>query len=616
MKKLYSIMASALLASASAFAQVQTPYAYDPADYAGTSFTANWEWTEGQNYLLSVYSESDNTATVDEDFSGVNQTNGKINAADNGLPEGWNVDITTNGTTDVVYYNNKNHILLDADGDALTNPIVVGSNMLSYVFNANIVNADGITKDNSSVFVVEVYDKDGQLLESGRIEAIYFAQRQDFDLAEAFGYMPANIGTVKLKIEKTDGHDVGDIAVNSVKYTFKSPDYALKDKEFGEDDTEYNVTGLNPELVYYYYVRGTKDGQTSGIANIKRVDGFLDVKPLPATNVTATSFTANWEYLPKAAGYIVKPFKYVATTDDGMLKVLDEHFSGATEGTVDNPVSVADPDAVTDQKGWTGRNIIAAEGMLGASAGRYPMNISYLHSPTLNLTANGGKYTVSIKAHGKTGDYLSVYRVNYLVDTNGDGTPDALNIHKTTAFDENGYAEDTWEMTDGANEMQLSFEENKLAKFLISEVTITQEIKAGEMMKYSLTPVSVTDGKTTHYDFSSLDRNGLYGYTVTGVERNEYGIENPSAESEEIKVQLSGTDAISGTVAGGISGFAVSGSVATVTLAEAAPIAVYNAGGSLLATFSGKPGVNTVPLNGKGIFVLKAAGHVYKVMAK
>lgn len=616
MKRIFTLAASALIAAAQATAQVQTPYAYDPSDYAGTSFMANWEWTEGQGYLLSVYSESGDTTRVSEDFSAVRQTNGKIDAADNGLPEGWNVDITTNGTTDVVFYGNKNHIVLDADGDAVSCPIVVGGNMTSFVLNANIINADGITRDNSSVFVVEVYDKDGQNIESGRIEALYFAQRQDFDLAEAFGYMPFNVGYVKLKIEKADGHDVGDISINSIDYAYKAPQYAVTDMAFGEDDTMYEVTGLDPELVYYYYVRGTKDGQTSGIANIKRVDGFLDVKALAATNVTPTSFTANWEYLPKAVGYVVKPFKKVASTEEGTLNVLSETFAGAAEGTKESPVKVADPDAVCDMAGWTGNNIIAAKGMLGASAGRYPMNLSYLHSPVLNLAANGGKYTVSIKAYGKTGDNIAVYHVGYLVDNDGDGTPESLNIHRTPAFDENGYTEDTWDVTDGDAETMLSFEENKMAQFLIDEVTVTQELKAGEVIKYSLTPVAVLDGKTTHHDFASLDRGGLYGYTVTGVERDEYGNEGTSAESEEIMVQLSGTDAISGTYEGNIGGLTLSGRYANVSLTSAAPIAVYSANGTLLATMAGKAGANIVPLHGNGVFVIKAAGHTYKVAAK
>lgn len=83
----------------------------------------------------------------------------------------------------------------------------------------------------------------------------------------------------------------------------------------------------------------------------------------------------------------------------------------------------------------------------------------------MNLSSNNGKYKIHIKAHGTAGDYLSIYRIGYMIDSNGDGEPDALNIHKVTAFDENGYTEETWEMEDGAENMQLSIEENKLKRF-------------------------------------------------------------------------------------------------------------------------------------------------------
>lgn len=131
---------------------------------------------------------------------------------------------------------------------------------------------------------------------------------------------------------------------------------------------------------------------------------------------------------------------------------------------MDDPISVTDPDLYTAVPGWSGKNILAANGMLGADNGRFPVSLSYLWTPTMNLSSNNGKYKIHIKARGTAGDYLSIYRIGYMIDSNGDGEPDALNIHKVTAFDENGYTEETWEMEDGAENMQLSIEENKHKK--------------------------------------------------------------------------------------------------------------------------------------------------------
>ena len=55
----------------------------------------------------------------------------------------------------------------------------------------------------------------------------------------------------------------------------------------------------------------------------------------------------------------------------------------------------------------------------------------------MTLTSNNGKIKIHNKASGTSGDYLSIYRIGYMIDSNGDGEPDALNIHKVTAFDEN-----------------------------------------------------------------------------------------------------------------------------------------------------------------------------------
>lgn len=615
MKYLHTLLVAALLTPAVALAEVQTPSVYNWSDYAGSSFMANWEWTQGQDYLLSVYTTGDESTTVTEDFASINQTNGKINTENPNLPEGWNINVTANGTTDMVFYNGCNHLLLDADGDAVTNGLIIGGNLDDLVLNANIVNADGIVKDNSSVFVVEIFDKQGNSLTSGRIEALYFAARQDFSVKEAFRYVPANIGMVKLSIEKTDGHNVGDIAINSITYSYKTPEYVIKDKAFGEDDTMYEVTGLDPEHIYYYYVRGTKDGATSPVGSIMRVDGFLPAEALAASGVTSTSFTANWKYLPKAMGYTLQPYRYDVTTEDGLVSVLSDTFSKATEGTYDAPVSVTNPDEVADTEGWTGKNILAAEGMLGANSGRFPMNLAYLHSPQLNLAANGGKYTVKMKAYGKPGDYISVYRVGYMIDTNGDGQPDALNIHKTSTFGEDGWLEDEWEMTDGVSDMTLSFEENKMAKFFIDEITISQEHKAGEVNKIALDPIEIADGKTTSYTFDNLTENGLYGYTVTGKRTDEYGTESYSDESDEVKVQLTAATSIS-TAESTAPVFRASAGAVSVTLSEAATIQLYDAAGQLLTSVAANAGTTLIPLYGKGVFVVKVAGKTFKVANK
>ena len=357
MKKIYFLLSLLLTAVSSTFATPKTPQVVIPDNYQGTSFTAQWNANGSSQYLFSLYTLGTDMVSVTEDFSKVNQSNGKLDTTNPNLPADWTVDLAENGTTEVVYYNDKNHLLLDATGDKIVTPLLVGGNLSKYVLNANLVHAEGVTEDNSSVFNIKVYDKEGDLLTQGDIYAIYFARRQDFVLSEAFGYTPLNIGKIEITIKKDDTHNVGDISVNSISYEYKAPVYVLTDQPTTED--HYDATGLDAEAVYYYYVKAKEGNEVSPMSGIMRVDGFLSVKVLPASNVGVDAFTANWEYLPKAKGYYLQPYRYDVAAEAGVFSALNEKFSKSLDGTIESPItSVTTPDDLTDCPGWTGQDAV------------------------------------------------------------------------------------------------------------------------------------------------------------------------------------------------------------------------------------------------------------------
>lgn len=615
MRKLYLLSLLLGLSAAPALADTtpQAPTAYAHTDYQGTAFTANWDGEEGRHYLLTVYTTSDGVTRVSEDFAHVGVNGGRIDTSAPNYPAGWQVGVTDNGTTDLAYYNGQNHLVLDATGDAVTTPRFIGGRLKDLKVCASLIVPEGdITKETSSVFSIEILDLDGEVATQGQIEAMYFASRHDLDLTEAFSALPSVIGGMRLSLVKDNGK-VGQVAIDSIVYSYESPDYALRDQ--AADGDHYDVTGLDAEKRYFYYVTETAGGLTSEPSNIVEVDPFLTPVAGEATDVTEDAFTAHWQHLPKATAYTLRAYRYETSAEDGERKVLADDFAKATEGTTDSPVSVTDLDAVTAAPGWTGRNVIMADGMVGAAAGRYPMNLSYVQSPKLNLSANDGKYTIHLRAFGTAGDYLSVYHVGYMIDTNGDGQPDALNIHKTTPFGEDGYTEETWEMTDGDDATVLSFEENKLKRYLIDEITVTQTTKAGEVTRITLDPVAIDDAGATSYRLTGLVAGGDYGYGVNGRRTDDYGNESLSELSDIVRVQLLTPTAIHDASAAGPR-VALSGRTLTVTLAGAATISLRTLGGAFIETVQGHAGDNTLTLTPGSVTLVTVGGRTYKAVAR
>ncbi len=588
------------------------PVALDYSDYRGDSFVANWESFGGDfNSLLSVFEEGERVI-VSENFRGISSVGDKIDQSNPNYPAGWVVSVSDFGQTDIAYDGTNNHLVLDESGDYVGTTLIVGSNLTDFTINAYLINAEGITKENSSIFKIDYYDCDGLRIAGGQIEALFFASQQSLNMKDALVNQPINVGSIKISIVTDGDRNVGDLMLESLSYTYSKPKYVLHQQAV--DGISYKVENLDPEKIYWYYLQGEKNGKISSESNIINVDGFLTPTAVKASNVGKTSYTANWERLPKATGYRVQNYEFVRAQESGYMPIVSEGFSKAVEGTVEQPVRVSSPDDIADNLGWTGNNLIMAEGMMGASAGRFPVNLSYVHSPKLNLAGHGSKYKIFIKARGKTGDYLSVYRVDYLIDTDGDGNSDKLNIHKTVPFDENGVLEESWEMTDGADGMTLSFEENKMQQFLIDEVVISQEVEAGIVVTFLRELAEIKDGATTSYSFANLKEGSKYGYDIVGVRINDYQQEEVSKASEVIRVQcMAGVDKV--LVADSVQ-VSATGSVVSVSMKENAQIELYNIDGKLVDSVRGIAGQNNLTVPSFGIYVLKAGGLVFKLIVR
>ncbi|SMO80325.1 Por secretion system C-terminal sorting domain-containing protein [Saccharicrinis carchari] len=95
----------------------------------------------------------------------------------------------------------------------------------------------------------------------------------------------------------------------------------------GGDVTSLNVSGLTSETSYNYRVQAINSAGTSGFSNMVSVNTFgIPAAPVAteATNITTTSFQANWEFVPGATGYVV-----TLADDDGRVNV---QIDGSVDG--------------------------------------------------------------------------------------------------------------------------------------------------------------------------------------------------------------------------------------------------------------------------------------------
>ena len=207
---------------------------------------------------------------------------------------------------------------------------------------------------------------------------------------------------------------------------------------------------------------------------------------LPATEVGATEFTANWNACDGADSYTLRVTPHFATP------LLGESFEACTTSGSQNIASKLDE--YTDVTGWTGAVVYQAVGGVRLGTGA---NVGSLTTPALDLSTTLGK--VYVKLHAKT-------------YTNNTGKSDAdCNLSVTC-----GTSSETIVVTD-ANEQEfvVALDCSKAAN-----QTITFATTAGGK-RVIITGVEVYDGEPVSGEAAEPKTYpGLTGtsYTVTGLE--------------------------------------------------------------------------------------------------
>ena len=143
--------------------------------------------------------------------------------------------------------------------------------------------------------------------------------------------------------------------------------------------------------------------------------------------------------------------------------------------------------------------------------------------------------------------------------------------------------------------------------FFVDEVKITQDLKAGEILKAPFTSASTAD---TYYTFTDLPAGSDYGYTVVGSTTHEY-YEYASDPSDAVVVQLSGITGIDDIV-NGSNGVSAGNGFIAVTAGDSDAVEVYTLQGICVGKATGNATFNV----SAGMYIVKVGEKTYKVAVK
>lgn len=342
----------------------------------------------------------------------------------------------------------------------------------------------------------------------------------------------------------------------------------------------------------------------------QRAAATILAKPevLPATNVTANGFTANWKPVSGADGYAVFVYTLGYAPADGTYAVVDEDFNGVTFGSLTEPEYAEDTymmlDDYTDLPNWSVYEGMFVKNMVGG----------IVYSPYIDLTNNGGNYRVEL-------DVVSdVANDSVIVEAHATDQP-TQKVGKR--LDPNGDGHLSFDFTNGGHDTYFSIINYETSAFYVDRVRVEQDLKEGDKI-YTMVALneSVDASDTPSADFPALtfapNATEVY-YDVYAAGRfyddpsDPYSYEQYySPFSDMQKVELTNNASIEHNIA---KTFSVSGGEGFILVSAEKPmqVNVSTVDGRTVASVAYTSGEQRIALP-QGFYVVRAGSTAAKVM--
>ncbi len=315
------------------------------------------------------------------------------------------------------------------------------------------------------------------------------------------------------------------------------------------------------------------------------------------TGISDTGFTANWNAVSGATSYSLD-VKKVTVSNNGSTSKLSENFAGFTGGTISTPGSeiTSTFDTYTQIPGWTGTKVFQAGGAVKLGSGSALGNMT---TPSIDLSAEGGSFTLTFKAVAWSGDATSVkvYLNNVLFQT-VTGLSNDQSTFKTF----------TVNMTGGTSTSKIKIEglQASSSRFFLDDVAITQSGLSTSEVAIDGSPFTVTENSKT---FTGLTPGSTYKYSV--IASNEHVT---STASNVVSVTTSGSTGLFPVFGGNDLQISVVNGKLLVNASVNQKIVLYNVAGQKVYEQRAAEGINTITVPVSGMYIVSVGTKSAKVI--
>ncbi len=368
--------------------------------------------------------------------------------------------------------------------------------------------------------------------------------------------------------------------------------------------TSYEVTGLDVNEVYYYYVQAKNDRYTSLKSNTIEVN-TIAVPVFNEPTVTDDGFVASWNASPRANKYDFWAYERLAAKKGETIMLAETNFDEiVSEGTIGAP---EEPEEVTASieslPGWLLYFPLYINGAVGIndyySMMDYP---TYLDSPDYDLTISGGKVKVDVDIYST--DNVAIILYNYNSSTGGYEYSDVYEITDAAAQ----WKTHSVELTGGTDRSLVCIYGVGYNYTFIDNLKVTV---VAEQDGFFDKPIFNTQTAETSVKVAAdMSAGKTYAYKVCGAYLAQSQTETTVVgEYSDLQTVTGQNGGVGSTAFDGVAAYVADGALRVVN-PEGLPVAVYSANGSLVSTSADA----VIDLPSRGVYVVKIGNKVFKVV--